>query len=285
VPPPLTDGDPYRPGPQRRYYRQGPDYRHGEDVSFADVRDQFCLAGVQVGRWVSREEQQRAANLVFDALADLAWILNAPPAMLGLRQSLSLAFGSRGSLHAQAHYEPQTRILALAKNAGGGALAHEFWHAFDHHIAAKLYPGVASPQLSSVPTSRFASHLWLEQHPNDNQQYHDHPLNRRLNEIFKSVLLSADGTGSSDYVRRAIALDKALGRAYFSLPTELLARACESFIQDHREITNSYLVSGTRQSRLARQGGYPQGPERPAFSRAFDGYFLPLGQALAARPD
>jgi len=278
VPPsPVTPASQHKPGLQRSYYRRGPDYRHDENVSFADVRDQFRLAGIQVGRWVSREEQQRAANLVFDALADLAWILNAPPAMLGLRQSLSLAFGSRGSLQAQAHYEPRTRILALAKNAGGGALAHEFWHAFDHHIAARLYPEVASIAAPAIH-ARFASHLWLKQH-----HFHDHPLNRRLNEIFKTVLLSANGTESSDYVRRAIALDRALGRAYFSLPTELMARAFESFVQDHREITNTYLVSGTRQSRLASQGGYPQGAERQLFSRAFGGYFTPLGQALVHR--
>lgn len=250
------------------YFRRGPDYRFGEDRSFADVRDQFALAGVRVGAWVSAEEQQLAANLVFDALADLAWVLKVPPAVLGLRRQLQLAFGSRGQLSAQAHYEPATRILALAKNAGGGALAHEFWHAFDHHMATKLYPD-ASPRA-------MASHLWLAR-----PGFRPHPLNQLLHGVLKTVLLSEDGQSPSDYVTRALGLDKGRGRPYFSQPTELLARAFEAFVQDDDEVSNRYLVSGTRQSEAARQGAYPQGSHRRRCQQAFADYFTALGQALS----
>ncbi|WKE67052.1 hypothetical protein PVT67_07380 [Gallaecimonas kandeliae] len=252
----------------RDYWRRGPDYRFGEDRTFAEVRDQFGLAGVRVGAWVSAEEQQLAANLVFDALADLAWVLKVPPWTLGLRGQLQLAFGTRGSPGAQAHYEPATRILALAKNAGGGALAHEFWHAFDHHVAAHLYPG--------CPPRALASHLWLKR-----PSLRAHPLNLALAEVFKQALLSEDGQAPSDYVRRAIALDKQLGRPYYSQPTELLARAFESFVQDDREIANPYLVTGTHKSAAAKEGAYPQGQHRRALGQAFGRYFALLGQALA----
>lgn len=52
-------------------------------------------------------------------------ILQVPEAVISLNGSLSLAFGSGGKKHSSPHYESTTKKLALAKNAGGGALAHE----------------------------------------------------------------------------------------------------------------------------------------------------------------
>ncbi|WP_115718890.1 CLCA_X family protein [Gallaecimonas mangrovi] len=257
-----------QPRIQRPFFRRGPDYRFGENQSFADVRNQFALAGVKVGAWVTKEEQYTAANLVFDALADLAWVMKVPPQTLGLRGQLQLAFGTRGQRHAQAHYEPATRILALAKNAGAGALAHEFWHAFDHHIAGKLYLDAGPWQL--------ASHLWLER-----DCYQPHPLNDKLTRLFATVLLSADSNKPSDYMYRAMALDEQRQSLYFSQPTELMARAFEAWVQDNGEVTNHYLVSGTKQSEAARQGAFPEGAHRRQCASAFASYFTALGQALS----
>ncbi|WP_406663079.1 CLCA_X family protein [Gallaecimonas sp. GXIMD1310] len=247
--------------------RRGPDFRLGEDRTFADVRDQFALAGVRIGRWVSRDEQAAAANRIFDALADLAWVLQVPPWLLGLRGQLQLVYGSRGQLGVQAHYEANTRILALAKHAGAGALAHEFWHAFDHHIASKLYPDAGPREM--------ASQLWLAQ-----DHYRAHPLNDALVQVFRTALLSPDGRSASAFMQRALALDESRGRSYFSQPTEMLARAFEAFVQDHAEIHNPYLVSGTKKSAAAKAGAFPQGQERTALAAAFRQYFKALGQAL-----
>ncbi|MCD8549587.1 MAG: hypothetical protein LRY74_04265, partial [Shewanella xiamenensis] len=102
----------------QQYHRHGPDYRFGEQMTFLDVKQTFGFSHVRVGRWVTREESLIAANLVFDSLADLAFILHLPPLTLGLRQTLSLAFGHGGQKGVQAHYAPAARELALAKNAG-----------------------------------------------------------------------------------------------------------------------------------------------------------------------
>ncbi|WP_345315181.1 CLCA_X family protein [Ferrimonas gelatinilytica] len=262
-------------GLQRPYYRRGPDYRHGDDVSFREVRQQFGFGGITVGAWVTQEEQVRAANLVFDALADLAFLLNVPPALLGLRGRLALAFGSGGRKGVQAHYAPGSRTLALAKNAGAGALAHEWWHAFDHYIAAHLYPKV----LLSNDHFVMASSRFLTGDPAV-----PHPLNRRLEALLATVMLSPDGAAPHDYVRRSVALDKAFGRRYFSQPTEMMARAFEAVIQGDSRIKNAYLVSGTRQTELARAGGYPDAEHQLGIRTALLGYFEPLGQALSQRP-
>jgi hypothetical protein len=250
------------------HYRHGPDYRNQADVSFQDIQHTFAFSTIKVGRWVSKAEQQIAANLIFDALCDLATILNLPTHAIGLKRQLNLAFGTGGQAGVQAHYAPYTRTLALAKNAGAGALAHEFWHAFDHYITDKLF---------TPPHYKFASDTWL----NKNKLI-AHPLNQALSDCFKTVLLSGSGTTASDYTHTAIALDKQLNQLYYSRPTELMARAFEAFVQDHHAITNRYLVSGTQQTELAQAGIYPLNEHRAAISQAFKLYFYQLGFALKA---
>lgn len=256
-------------GLHRDFYRRGPDYRHGDDVSFADIKSQFGFSGLRIGQWVTKEEKRLAANLVFDALADLAFLLNLPPEALGLRNSLNMAFGTGGNRHAQAHYAPGSRTLALAKNAGAGALAHEWWHAFDHHVADKLFP--------SEPTNRsgFASTRWLTTH-----KIHLHPLNQRLDTLFCSVLLTQDGNNEHAYVRRSISLDRQHSVRYFSIPSEMMARAFEAWVQSRTDIKNAYLVSGTKQSELARSGAYPDEQHLAQIDKAIRGYFGLLGEYL-----
>ena len=111
----------------QHFYRNGPSHRDGADVSFQDIRKLFNFSTITVGRWVTKEEQQIAANLFFDALYDLVAILNVNEQVLSLNGSLSLAFGSGGQKHSSAHYNSAKRQLALAKNAGAGALAHEWF--------------------------------------------------------------------------------------------------------------------------------------------------------------
>ncbi|WP_420832830.1 CLCA_X family protein [Shewanella litorisediminis] len=281
--------------------RQGPDHREGEQVTFLDVKQFFGLGHVRVGSWVSSEESLIAANLVFDALADLALALGLPPKALGLRERLNLAFGHGGQQGVMAHYSPSERTLALAKHAGAGAVAHEFWHAFDHHLCD------TAMDVGRKPMGRFASELWLKDVP-----LLCHPLNDRLEALFKCVLLSCDTEQPSDYVRRAIALDKACGRLYFAHPSELMARAFEAAIEseayfehidtDSGEIylaplINPYLVTGTHKTvhpennvRSAPQrgnwgtmppGAFPDAAHRQAIMKAMAGYFIPLGRALA----
>ncbi|MCU7993321.1 hypothetical protein L5L55_00080 [Shewanella glacialipiscicola] len=252
----------------QQYTRHGPDYRFGEQVTFLDIKQTFGFSHVRVGRWVTREESRIAADWVFDSLADLAFILKLPPLTLGLRQTVSLAFGHGGQKGVQAHYAPATRELALAKNAGAGALAHEFWHAFDHYIAEKSFK-------SSTKRFQCASDLWLADLP-----IIEHPLNTRLSDIFKVTFLTGNNDEPHDYVHRAIALDKKYQTQYFSRPTEMMARAFEACIESYTEISNPYLVSGTRFSALAKEGAYPDESHRQRIFQALINYFEPLGIAL-----
>ncbi|MGR5162585.1 CLCA_X family protein [Vibrio owensii] len=252
--------------------RKGPDYRHGDQVSFVDIKETFGIGGIRIGKWVNKEEKDLAANLIFDSLADLAYILALPPSAIGLRGNLSLAFGTGGRKGVQAHYAPNQRELALAKNAGAGALAHEFWHAFDHYIAEKAFDigDRSGPQRQIL----FASDCWLK-----NADHFPHPLNERLLKIFDATLLTPDGQDRHDYVSRSVKADQAMGSSYFSQPTEMMARAFEAVVESCSGIENSYLVSGTTKADTLPL--YPDIAHRNAIYEALQAYFRPLGDALS----
>lgn len=252
--------------------RKGPDYRHGDQVSFMDIKQTFGIGGIRIGKWVNTEEKDLAANLIFDSLADLAYILALPPAAIGLRGNLNLAFGTGGRQGVQAHYAPNQRELALAKNAGAGALAHEFWHAFDHYIAEKAFAigDRSGPQRQIL----FASDCWLR-----NVDHFPHPLNERLLKIFDAALLSDDGQDTHDYVLRSVKADKAMGSNYFSQPTEMMARSFEAVVESCSGIENAYLVSGT--TKPEQFPLYPDMSHRRIIKDALLDYFRPLGEALS----
>lgn len=251
------------------YYRNGDNHRAGADVSFNDVRKVFGFRSIEIGRWVTKEEQQLAANLFFDALCDLADMLQVPTPVISLNGNLSLAFGQGGNKYASAHYNASIRQLALAKNAGGGALAHEWFHAFDHYIASKAF--VKPKRLA------FASTLWLAE-----ARAQEHPLNERLFNIFESMFLADDLVSISPLMVRSVNIDKAMGGYYFAQPPEVAARAFEAVLQNH-DIKNQFLVAGTKQSNEAKLGAYPDLAEQQSLTERLRDYFSLLGRAVSAQ--
>ncbi|WP_395338880.1 CLCA_X family protein [Ningiella sp. W23] len=215
----------------KAYFRNGEDHRAGADVSFADIVKIFGFRGIEVGRWVSKEEQQIAANLFFDALCDLMDILQVPETVISLKGTLALAFGVGGQKYVCAHYNSAKRQLALAKNAGGGALAHEWFHAFDHYISSHVF-------MVNAP-NQFASELWL----NDSASTVEHPLNQKLARAFGAMFLNDAGTGPNELVKFSVMADKARGSFYYARPQELAARAFESVIE-YQVTKNAFLVDG-----------------------------------------
>ncbi|MCL5049590.1 MAG: hypothetical protein M1473_03525 [Firmicutes bacterium] len=258
-------------GLNRNFYRNGPDVRGGQDVSFADIQREYNFYAVRIGRWVTPAEQQRAANLFYDALYDLSAWLQVPPQVISLQGQLGLHFAIGGQRHSCAHYEPAARVLALAKNAGGGSLAHEWFHAFDHYICTHMFS-----QVKQLPSGAFASSTWLQ------QDYTPHPLNELLHKAFKALYLNTSGDGPSDFMQHCLRVDQALGRVYFSMPEEMAARSFEHMLQ-LLPSKNHFLVSGTLQSDTAQAGLYPPDTIQAQFGAAILGYFHSLGAALQRR--
>lgn len=263
---------------QRPYYRNGPEHRAGADVSFGDIVKIFDFRRIRIGRWVTPAETQLAANLFFDALSDLQLLLQVPPQVISLNGALALSFGIGGEPGTCAFYQPQGRLLALAKNAGGGSLAHEWFHAFDHHITRRL--------CVDAKPGDFASRSWLH-----GAAIQSHPLNQLLAKGYEHCLLAPDGRQPSAYFQRSAAADSRRGTLYYALPEELCARAFENMLQ-RQSLQNSFLVSGTlwqprrgpvRQPDTEQQLQavvYPDAAESSQLAAYWLQYFQRLGQAL-----
>lgn len=113
--------------------REGmPDHRKGSDVSPQDFIDTFGFRAVQFGQAMPDPERQLVLNRSFDALHDLAQVLDIPLEGVSLNGFLAAAIGARG-INAAAHYEGARRIYNLGRRNGSGCLAHEWLHAFDHY--------------------------------------------------------------------------------------------------------------------------------------------------------
>lgn len=257
---------PQKTGIYKAFYRNGPSHRDGADVTFGDIIKIFGFKGANVGRWVNKDEQQISANLFFDALCDLMSILQVNEQVISLRGTLTIAFGVGGSKHSSAHYDPSTRTLSLAKNAGAGSLAHEYFHAFDHFIAQRFFKSVSSRD--------FASALWVR-----GCAVIEHPLNALLELCYQHMFLQENSDNPSNVFRRSVEADKALGTYYYAMPEEVCARSFEAFVQDS-PIKNEFLVKGTKQSTEAKLGIYPQGQERKLIGQYISTYFSTLGKAL-----
>jgi hypothetical protein len=129
------------PFPERPYLenivRVGPTRLKG-NVTPKMFQDVFGFRGGQFGNWVTDHEGQQSLNHAFEALLDLADVLNVPPKAISLNGDLAIAFGARGHggfNSAAAHYEPSWMVINLTKIHGAGALAHEWMHALDHYLA------------------------------------------------------------------------------------------------------------------------------------------------------
>lgn len=237
-----------------------------QQPGFATIRRRFDFRSIEIGRWVSEPERDRAATQFQQALDDLMSVLRGPEHLISLRQTLGLQYGIGGRPGVAAHYIPATRQLALAKNAGAGSLAHEWFHAFDHYMGSRMFKGSQGAQ--------FASSAWL-----DHAKPGAHPLNALLGNCFQVIILNREGSLPSELFEQSSKTDRELGVLYYARPEELCARAFEAFVEDSNP-ASPFLVRGSRHSDEARAGLYPQGEHRERINIAFEHYFSALGRAL-----
>ena len=118
--------------------RNGEDYRNNKDVTGEDMIQTFSFKGGEFGNWLNENDRQQSLNYGYDALLDLSKALSISPTDISLGSKLSIAFGSRGSGNALAHYEPDREVINLTKMKGAGSLAHEWGHALDDIIGKEL---------------------------------------------------------------------------------------------------------------------------------------------------
>lgn len=250
--------------------RVGIDHRSGADVSPEQFAEAFGFRGVQFGNWVEGDRRQQDLNQTYDALLDLAGVLDLPPKALSLNGSLGLAFGARGSggkNAAAAHFEPDLVVINLTKKEGAGSLAHEWFHAADNYFSRRRADGKGG-----------AGYITDSALPKDKVE----GLRPELLDAFSAVRRAIAETGMK---ARSSNLDKTRSSPYWATGIEMHARAFESYViaklQD-QSAANDYLaniVDGLAWAMKAEMSGlgdsYPYLTEaeveavRPAFDRLF----------------
>jgi len=116
-------------------YKRTGEPRLNRNVTAEDLGKTFGFRGVEFGLWENQQERQKVLNDAYDALYDLAELLDIPPRALSLNGTLGVGFGSRGKGgSARAHYEPDYVVINLTKPSGAGTFAHEWAHALDHYF-------------------------------------------------------------------------------------------------------------------------------------------------------
>ena len=99
-----------------------------------DYLNTFKFKGGEFGNWLNDKERQDNLNFAFNSFKDIATALDIRDEDISLNGKLSIAFGSRGSGRALAHYEPLRNVINLTKLKGAGSLAHEYGHFLDNNI-------------------------------------------------------------------------------------------------------------------------------------------------------
>jgi len=118
--------------------RTGPDYRSGVEITGQHYLDTFGFRGGEFGNWMNQADRQVSLNMGFEALKDLAAVLQIGDKDIAYGGVLAIAFGARGSGNAAAHYEPLRKVINLTKMHGAGSLAHEWWHGFDDYLGTRM---------------------------------------------------------------------------------------------------------------------------------------------------
>jgi diguanylate cyclase (GGDEF)-like protein len=246
--------------------RVGVDHRKGVDVTPEMFSESFGFRGVQFGNYVEGERRQTDLNDAYDALMDLAGVLNVPSKALSLNGELGLAFGARGTGGKQApkaHYEPDTVVINLTKRTGPGSLAHELWHAIDNYFSRAA--GKKAGFLSETAGAK-TSGIRLE-----------------MVDAFTELKKAIDQTSLK---ARSWRLDRKRTKIYWSTGREMSARAFESYIvaklQD-QGASNDYLANivsedywkAASELGLEMEGTFPyvEAAELPVIRAAFDNFF------------
>lgn len=251
--------------------RQGIERRKG-DVSPEQFSDAFGFRGVQFGNWVEGARRQAELNDAYDALMDLAELVNIPPKAISLNGKLGLAFGARGSGKAKAHYEPGSVVINLTKTKGAGSLAHEWFHALDNYFG----------KTAGIRYSEFATDA---RRPSEMRG----DIRQEMAEAFSSLRDAIDATSIRD---RSTKLDAMKSKPYWSTMVEMLARSFESYVIDKnksKDITNDYLANILSEEQWHSRYGrdpdldyaYPTKSELNDIKPAFDHFF----QTLKHKPD
>lgn len=248
--------------PQLDYIsRNGPDYRHGCNITPGMWTREFGFRAIEFGNWMSQKDRQVSMNYCFDALKDLAEVLEISEHSITFNGSLALAFGARGRSNACAHYEPMREVINLTKMHGAGSTAHEWFHSLDDKLAKEY--GFTSGKLASEIKD-------------------DSVFPESLKKLKRTIKYDADGR-RTDFYNGSLSFDQVYSKSshgYWASTPEMLARAFACYVKDNLSYDSDYLIAhaDTYIFEFDDQSisAIPQGEERAIINESFDEFFKEL---------
>lgn len=243
--------------------REGKNYRLNCNVNEKVWQKKFNFRGVEFGNWMTQKDRQVSMNYCYDALLDLAVILDIADTDIAFNGKLALAFGARGCSRASAHYEPLREVINLTKMHGAGCTAHEWMHALDDRLAK--FCGITDGKLASECSKKDKS-----------------LLPESFNKLVRALKFDADGN-KTDYFRGSIAFDGFYakeGHGYWQSNPEMLARAFACYAKDCYGRKSDYLFAHADVYEFEYDNqsicAIPQDEEREILNELFDKLFYDL---------
>ncbi len=237
--------------------RIGEDYRQGTEISGTDMLEVFKLRGGEFGNYENQQERQTNLNFCYDAFQDLAKVLSVKSEDISLGGQLSIAFGSRGSGNALAHYEAMANVINLTKMKGAGSLCHEWGHALDAYLAKEMQTGTKFATSEKAKQSPFAEVV--------------HAMERNPDGSKTKFLSDAEWLGNK------FSNSGNQSKCYWNSRTEMFARAFACYVQDklkEKGEQNDYLCGHAERTAEKINGSiryaYPVGEERKRINQAID---------------
>lgn len=244
--------------------RKGPDLRHNTNVLEFDLLNTFNIAGGEFGKWQNQQSRQAFINYTFDALSDLAYVLNIPHTAVSLEHNgkkLSLSYGARGSGFQEKAIDTfdanDNEIIHIQKLSGAGWVARAYGKAVDNYIG-KLYSGSGGKSAMSW--------YWARKYTSSN-------MNTEIYNAYAAFMGTVYRCDSYTHTLRGIFRN--------SVNSRIFPLCFEAYVEDKLKeagMYNYFLVYGTypnnATSNIAKDRSanfyrlYPQGDERKIISNA-----------------
>lgn len=213
-----------RRSPLEGELRVGEKHREN-DLTVDDFMEKLQFKGIEFGNWVDQRERQQFLNSVYDGYADLMSIIGLPVEMASLKNKLGIAFGSRGTSKASAHFDSARSLIHITKTKAIGSLAHEYAHALDYFLAEKTGMSCCVSEV--------------------NENHVKNINNEKSASLFMAVLRWKKAVKNSAMYKNTVLIDADKNKKYYSTDIELFARCFEQWIKlemTKKGMNNNFLV-------------------------------------------
>lgn len=270
--------NPLKGGKCERWWRENSDEFHGLDKksmnrkvsgrtdpgtmspTVVETLKTFQFKGFEFGNWLSQSERYDVFRAFQFCLADMyAWLGTYN---LGIKNSIGIAFGARGSGRALAHFESRTNMVNMTKTKGAGSLLHEYAHAIDYTIGFYLDQCARYAYLSG-------GHSLVQTDANVGGQFR---------AMLNKILIYARDTES--YKKMAKSVNKI---EYWGNSTEMFARLTEAYYAYYYNSKNNYYLANTAsyyESLNKKYGIYLSRSEMDVIKPELDKFWKEVGLLL-----